>query len=405
MKKLKVLSYFNGMNCIGLALKQMGVEFELYACEIDKYANQVSSTLFPDTINLGDVRNVNFDELPIFDLIVGGSPCQGFSFAGKQLNFEDERSKLFFEFVKGVEQCKKKNPNVKFLLENVKMKAEFEAVISRFMGIDPIEINSSLLSAQSRKRLYWTNIGVSKANLFGIEEPGIPQPKDKGIFLKDILELEVDEKYYLSNKAIAYMNSSNDKFTGTKTRFEHYPNPMDGKAGCLTANMFKGAPYGIIKCARQVGRKIVDGKRDDNADVPIVQQIEPRHDGKSGCLTTVQKDNVLIVPEATNKGYTEIKDGGCVDLTFIDSKTRRGRNMEDKSNCLTASKYDFCQFKDAKIRRLTPKECARLQTIPEWAIEKMLNCGVSDSQLYKMLGNGWTVDVISYILSHHNFKK
>ena len=106
------------------------------------------------------------------------------------------------------------------------------------------------------------------------------------------------------------------------------------------------------------------------------------------------------MPEATKQGYAEIKDGDCVDLTFIDSKTRRGRKMEDKSNCLTAPNYDFCQWKDAKIRRLTPKECMRLQTVPEWAIEKMLNCGVSDSQLYKMLGNGWTVDVIAYILGH-----
>ena len=356
---MKVLSLFNGMNCIGLALSELGIDFDLYASEIDKYGTQVSDALFPNTVNLGDVRTVNVEELPVFDLVVAGSPCQGFSFAGKQLNFDDDRSKLFFDFVKILEACKKRNPDVKFLLENVKMKKEYEAVISRFMGIDPIEINSALLSAQTRTRIYWTNIGTSIDNLFGIEEVGIKQPKDKGILLKDILELEVDDKYLLSKKVRDRFKLLNNSFCVGTTKPEF----------------------------RTIGqRDLVYGE-----------------ENKMGCLMASdykQPKQVLIVPEATKQGYTEIKDGECVDLTFIDSKTRRGRKMEDKSNCLTAANYDFCQWKDAKIRRLTPKECMRLQTVPEWAIEKMLNCGVSDSQLYKMLGNGWTVAVITYILSH-----
>ena len=115
MKKKKVLSLFNGMNCIGLALSELGIEFELYASEIDKYANQVSNALFPNTINLGDVRDVRVEDLPRFDLIVAGSPCQGFSFAGEQLNFQDERSKLFFQFVRILKAAKKVNHNIKFL--------------------------------------------------------------------------------------------------------------------------------------------------------------------------------------------------------------------------------------------------------------------------------------------------
>jgi len=361
MKKLKVLSYFNGMNCIGLALHELGVEFELYACEIDKYATKVSDALFPDTINLGDVRNINFDELPIFDLIVGGSPCQGFSFAGKQLNFEDERSKLFFDFVKGVKICQEKNPNLKFLLENVKMKAEYEAVISRFMGIDPIQINSALVSAQNRQRLYWTNIGTSKANLFGIEEPGIKQPKDKGILLKDILELEVDERYFLKIDKKGKKKNNQDK------------------ASCFTAGGNSGGNHSdmdmiAIRCARHVGRKLINGKCADDSNEKIKQYIEPRQDFKSGCLTTVQKDNVLVIREK--------------------SKTVRS------SGRLSSDRHEWDAIDKTMIRRLTVRECARLQTVPPWAIEIMLNCGVSDSQLYKMLGNGWTVAVIAYILGH-----
>lgn len=421
---MKVLSLFNGMNCIGLALHSLGIEFELYVSEIDKYANQVSNALFPNTIELGDVTKIDLDSLPVFDLVVGGSPCQGFSFAGKQLNFDDERSKLFFDFVKIFEACKKKNPDVKFLLENVKMKKEYEAVISRFMGIDPIEINSALSSAQNRRRLYWTNIGTARANLFGIEEPGIKQPKDKGILLKDILELEVDEKYFLSDKAI--------KTVTDKTRLKKKFTAINGeKALCLLSsgtNNLNGThiKIGTAKNGRDIfidkncnppfefyETRTEKGKEDRRIQSKLKgKDTTPRNNeskmylsqphNKANCLVTSQTflDSIPIVPEATKQGYAEIKDGDCVDLTFIDSKTRRGRKMEEKSNCLTASKYDFCQWKDAKIRRLTPKECMRLQTVPEWAIEKMLNCGVSDSQLYKMLGNGWTVDVIGYILGH-----
>jgi len=337
MKKIKVLSLFNGMNCIGLALHSLGIEFELYASEIDKYANKVSNTLFPDTIELGDVIKIDIDSLPIFDLVVGGSPCQGFSFAGKQLNFDDERSKLFFDFVKILDACKNKNPNVKFLLENVKMKSEHEAVISRFVGIDPIEINSALLSAQNRRRLYWTNIGTVKANLFGIEEPGIKQPKNKGVLLNDILEDKVSAKYNITNNW--------QKFVTDPARLKKKYTQIDGeKAITMTARQYASWCGDFVKCAALRGRY--------NESGIIEQNLEPRQDNKTNCLTSVQKDNYLIVPEAT------------------------------------------------KIRRLTPLECMRLQTVPEWAIEKMLNCGVSDSQLYKMLGNGWTVDVIAYILGH-----
>lgn len=132
-------------------------------------------------------------------MLIGGSPCQGFSFAGKQLAFDDPRSKLFFEFVRLKNEC---NPTY-FMLENVKMKKEFELIISKYMGVAPIEINSALLSAQNRVRLYWTNIANEPFGLFGDMQCTIPQPKDKGILLRDVLETEVLQKYYLSDKALA----------------------------------------------------------------------------------------------------------------------------------------------------------------------------------------------------------
>lgn len=390
MKKIKVLSLFNGMNCIGLALHSLGVEFDLYASEIDKYATKVSDTLFPNTINLGDVTKIDIDSLPTFDLIVAGSPCQGFSFAGKQLNFNDERSKLFFDFVKILEYFKNKNPNVKFLLENVKMKKEYEAVISRFMGIDPIEINSALLSAQNRRRLYWTNIGTVKANLFGIEEPGIKQPKDKGILLKDILELEVDEKYSISKRGYDFVTKPMrliKKFTAIEGE----------KALCLTAKGQANWTGTFIKADRK-------------------GNVSPNQN-KSSCLSCGGNGmgnhsdmDILIVPEATKQGYVD--SNKVVQLN--QSKESGGKqpyqqnrvyDANFKSPCLDTDSGRKNVFINAKIRRLTPKECMRLQTVPEWAIEKMLNCGVSDSQLYKMLGNGWTVAVIAYILKHEYKKK
>jgi DNA-cytosine methyltransferase len=173
---INVLSLFDGMSCGQIALNKIGIEYENYfASEIDKYAIQVTQNNYPNTIQLGSVTEVKGSDLPQIDLLFGGSPCQGFSFAGKQLNFEDERSKLFFEFVRLLEECKPKY----FLLENVKMKKEYQDVISNFLGVEPIEINSNLLSAQNRERLYWTNI------------PNIEQPKDKKLYLKDVVDLNV----------------------------------------------------------------------------------------------------------------------------------------------------------------------------------------------------------------------
>jgi len=168
-----VLSLFDGISCGQQALKELGIDINMYlSSEIDENAIKVTQFNHPDTIQIGDVRLLSSNTLPKIDLLIGGSPCQGFSFAGKQLNFEDERSMLFFEYVRLLKEC---NPKY-FLLENVKMKQEYEDIISEFLGVKPIKINSALVSGQLRSRLYWTNI------------PNIKQPEDKGIKLDDIIE-------------------------------------------------------------------------------------------------------------------------------------------------------------------------------------------------------------------------
>ena len=205
---MKILSLFDWMACWYEALVRAWIKIDkYYASEIDKYAIQIATKNHPDIIEIWDVTKVRYStpdfdnwweylcneswivwEWPI-DLLIWGSPCQWFSVAGKQLAFDDPRSKLFFEFVRLKEEIKPKY----FLLENVKMRKERIDIISWYLWVQPIEINSALVSAQSRKRLYWTNI------------PNVRQPENKWLILKDILQENVDEKYYLNEQQIAKM--------------------------------------------------------------------------------------------------------------------------------------------------------------------------------------------------------
>jgi DNA-cytosine methyltransferase len=472
------------------------------ASEIEKYPKQITRKNHPLTVQLGDVTKVVADDLPHVNLLMGGSPCQGFSFAGKQLNFDDPRSALFFEFVRLLKECK---PDY-FLLENVMMKQEYQDVITEHLGVEPVMINSSLVSAQNRKRLYWTNIpGVGQpddlqidlvdvleedatepmlSNIYGgfgekkprvhtgksvtiraasggghIPSVTIKQPEDKGILLKDVLEsydgdavkdTKRNQRHYrepdqkaLCMSATMYKGAGNNGMTlvprpnepkvliipeqvrvrkhevdieslqhcllnalvnSKKTKkqvaeelndkfstVEHYFRKVGSEFFCIPSehhwfdlkailnietdefdvpitefeirdgryemadrvyNPEYKAPTviasGVAKvlCGRIVGRKInpETGKRDDyNPNLKIEQRLEPRLDEKTGTLTTVQKDNVVV-------------DGPT-------------------------------------YRKLTPIECERLQTLPDNYTE-----GVSNTQRYKALGNGWTVDVIVHIL-------
>jgi len=392
MEKINVLSLFNGMNCGYLALHNLGIKVnKYYSAEIDTHAIKVAQTLFPDTIQLGDVTkwrewDIEWDKI---DILIGGSPCQGFSFAGKQLAFDDPRSALFFVFVEIWEHIKKVNPKAYFLLENVRMKEEHENVISNYMDVKPILINSALLSAQNRNRLYWTNLSNEPYGLFGYNHCTIPQPKDKGILLKDVLEKEVDEKYFLSDKMLKFLLVNSTGINGCFKPTE--PKDINGKSNCMTSRQHKMGKQDNYICVAMRGRN-PENPKSRKSGLPTEQQIEPRIDGKTNCLTTVQKDNLVYT-----KNYLQF------DVSGKGHKSQQDRAfyLDGKHGCLATARADTKTgvLLENRIRRLTPKECMRLQTIPEWAIEKMLTCGVSDTQLYRMLGNGWTVDVISYILS------
>jgi site-specific DNA-cytosine methylase len=182
-EKINVLSLFDGMRCGQIALNKVGIEYENYfSSEIDKYAIQVTQNNYPNTKQLGSITEVKGIDLPKIDLLFGGSPCQSFSNAGNGTGF-DGKSGLFYEYVRLLKEC---NPKY-FLLENVKMKKQWQDIISKELGCEPIQINSNYVSAQNRERLYWTNIPVLEL-------------QDKSIFIEDILDSEFDNKYWLKER-------------------------------------------------------------------------------------------------------------------------------------------------------------------------------------------------------------
>jgi len=298
---MNVLSLFDGISCGQIALNRANIPYKNYfASEIDKNAIKVTQHHYPNTIQLGDVTKINAIASNI-DLLIGGSPCQSFSSAGNRNGF-DGKSGLFWEYVRILNEVK---PTY-FLLENVVMKKEWEDIITKELGVEPIKINSSLVSAQNRVRLYWTNI------------PGVGIPEDRGITLNDVLEID-----------------SNDN-----------PAAIRGRR---------------LNKATIIGRRLNEaGKRSDyNKDIPITQCLEVRatNTNKSNCLTTVDKDNVLT-PLPIGRHPNAFKD----NLTF---------------------------------RYYSLLEYERLQTLPEGYTNL-----VSVSQAKKMIGNGWTVDVIAHIFSY-----
>lgn len=310
MKGLKVLSLFDGISCGMIALERAGIPVERYvAYEIDKYAIQISEKNYPQIEHCGDVTKADFTQYKDFDLLIGGSPCQGFSFAGKQLNFNDERSKLFFEYVRALEEVEPKY----FLLENTPMKKEYENIISDCLGVQPILINSSLVSAQNRKRLYWTNI------------QNVQQPKDKQILLEDIVEEDALVDREKSHAIIASV--------GRTTHREY----------------FKKNQGQIVFLAIMLSN-IYGGFKEKKPRVHLKKSVTIR----------------------AGQG------GGHIPSLVIEEKAKDFA-LEDFKKC---------------IRKVTPLECERLQTLPD-----NYTAGISNTQRYKCIGNGWTVDVIAHIFN------
>ncbi len=395
---MNVLSLFDGMSCGQIALDKLGIKpTNYFASEIDKFAIQVAKKNFPETIHLGDVTKLQtsgdhlLDEFECghkIDLLIGGSPCQGFSYSGKRLNFEDPRSKLFFEYVRLLKALKPKY----FLLENVRMAKASQDIISEYLGVEPVVINSNLVSAQNRHRLYWTNI------------PNVTQPKDKGIVLKDILEDydAISDEHFHSDKAIQYMERGNKKWmqAGSRRADRYTQSPEKEKAFTLTANFHKGVPYNYFDDTRATSNAttglILEGHATNLNGHDYVKRIYSP-DGKAPSLCASSGGN--LEPKVSVKGARIVnrrldKNGTRKDNDrSIPLQAQIEVRADDISNCLTTVQKDSIVVKNKRWRKLSCTECERLQTVPDGYTE-----GVSNTQRYRMLGNGWTVDVISHIL-------
>lgn len=394
---MNVLSLFDGKSSGYTAMELAGIPVtNYYSSEVDKYAIQVSDAIHPNQIRLGDVtkwRDWGIDWSSI-DMIFGGFPCQAWSIAGKQMGDKDERGMLFWTMLDIMKHVRHHNPKADFLIENVKMKKEFEEYITFHMNnavgdVHKILINSALVSAQNRNRYYWTSFEVM-------------QPEDRGIMLADIVESYPENPTVMS-----------DRFSERNSHILR--DDISGKAKSLSAMEYvkNGRQGDYIKCGRVVGRKInpETGKRDDyNPDLKTEQRVEPRLDNKSGCLTTVQKDNVVIIqrPRGNNPGGVRVEDGKTPTLSANSWEHNNHLAFKEKSRTVRASgrhspsdsRQNWDNVLDSKVyyRKLTPRECFRLQTVPEHYIDKILDCGVSNTQLYKIAGNGWTDEVIAHIL-------
>lgn len=371
MEPINVLALCDGMSCGQIALTELGVPINrYYASEIDKFAIKQTQYNFPRTIQLGNIENWKEWDIDFkgMDLILAGTPCQGFSFAGKQLAFDDPRSRLFFVFVDIFNHIRKLNPNVKFLLENVNMKKSHLGVISRYTGVFPVRINSNLVSAQNRDRWYWTNAKTKQVGLFGEVYSDIPQPKGRGILLRDILEKDVDEKSYLSDKGLSGMINHKETNQNKGNGFGASYSDGNSKANAILSRYYKDGKEQLII---QLGRgKNKGGLHQDKTPTVSSNSWE-------------QNNLVVQLNPSTESGGKQPYQQNRVYADYGQMPALTAE-LGGRNNIYT----------DYRIRRLTPTECSRLQTIPDW-----YEWIVSDTQIYKQCGNGWTIEVIKHILS------
>lgn len=446
----KVLSLFDGMACGMIAMQLAGVEVESYdAYEIDKYAIKTAQHNFPMIKEHGDVFVADFTQYEGVDFLIGGSPCTYWSIAQTK-NRETVASgmgwELFSQYVRALHEAKPKY----FIYENNKsMSKDIRASIDKAFGFEAVLINSALVSAQNRQRLYW----VGRRNEDGTySKVNVEQPLDRGILLKDVLDnavawrekaYTIDANYYKATDGTDPFgrHQSNNRMMAADPVCLRYERTEEAKR-CRKAYEAHEIKHGYNELNELHPRP--DGEISTSAGFRIYStEAKGRYlcanGGGAGAKTGLYAIPTMPVKEATAKGYTEIECGDCVDLSMPNSKTRRGRSMADKANCMQTSN-DFYQYvayaiefdddgkpikaigkdgkeitiyevKDGKItingkqypiklkdgyyiiRKLTVRECKRLQTVPEW-----YEFPVSDSQSYKMLGNGWTCEVIAHLI-------
>ena len=352
-KILNVLSLFDGISCGRIALERAGIMVDrYYASEIDRHAITVSTNNYPDTIHLGDITKLNHIDLQI-DLVIGGSPCQSFSQAGKRNGFEGE-SKLFWEFIRVLREVKPKY----FLLENVKMKKEWLDIITKAIGVQPIEIDSALVSAQQRKRMYWTNIPLGKLSI-----------TDRKIYLKDVLGIKTP--------------TSEDRIIMTKADFnvkvrKHYIDRLE-----------------LCDYLRE-------NKKGTNGDIALKLNIP---------ITKVEhwfrRDNSFAIPDEVS--WFKLKDIFGLDSRYDKQITefeikkntfdmaRRIYHIDGKHPTLTtlSGGHQRKNITDGNdLFYLNPEHTEELQTLP-----KGYTKGITDNQRFKVIGNGWTVDIVAEILA------
>lgn len=358
---MNVLSLFDGISCGKVALNRARFRIDkYYSSEIDKFAIRISRANHPEIIQLGDIADRKKWRLPKIDLLLGGSPCQGFSIAGNRLNFDDPRSRLFFDFVDVLKKRKPRN----FIFENVaSMSREIKDEISRLLRVEPILINSALVSAQNRRRLYWTDI------------PGVEQPEDRGILLKDILEFETfcDRK-----KALAFVRN--------------YEN---------AAVSISGFKYYIEKKKHQLVFSPLNQELSARAyDYMFRKTSKDRNHWDFGHHSDAGKEKSACVTANFSRGvpYNVIRLGECLPGGI----GNRVYSIYGKSIALTHSSGGRAGPGNALIsdnriyaRQLTPREAEILQTL-----EPGYTDHVSKTQRFRAIGNGWTVDVIAHILSY-----
>lgn len=380
---MNVLSLFNGMNTGRQALENVGIKVtKYYSSEIKPYAIQLTQHHFPDTIQVGDVtkwREWNIDWKTI-DLVLSGSPCQDLSAAGKRAGINGKKSSLFFTFIDILNYIKELNPNVLFLQENVGSANKLDVgIMSRELGVYPVRINSSLVTAQLRDRYYWSNIRTKQDGMFGDLITDIPQPKDRKIMFKDIITGGTVERV----KALSLLEH-NEKAFGHKDRFSYKAQEYIKSREKFGVNLI------YVDTDKHTCLNTKSGAMEKSKQEYLLHRNET-----TGMITLIYEvNNEIRVKTNTIKGYDVVTENDCIDLSFPTSKTRRARVTKGKSPCLMESSNNLYSYKEGIIRTVNKIEMCRLQGFPDDYCDIL-----TTAKAGSLLGDGWTLPIIEHIFN------